>query len=62
MSVDDQSHASMAFEVEVSCMILDDNGWNPNFNPKGHTSVTLTAAVNAAPDRASFPKHPANIR
>lgn len=52
----------MGFEVEVRYMILDDNGWNTKFDPKGHTAATLRAAVNAVPDRDSFPKHPANIR
>lgn len=42
-------------------MILDDNGWNTKFNLKGHTSPTLTAAVNAAPDRDSFLKHSASM-
>lgn len=51
----------MGFEVEVSHTILDDNGWNtPKVQSKGHTSPALTAAVNATPDRDSFPKHPAS--
>lgn len=50
----------MSFEVAVSYVILDINGWNTRCYPKGHTSPTLTAAVSATPDRDSSPKHPAN--